>query len=1053
MKRSFLWLGVLGLAVGAAVLPSACSSGSPPSAQAFKVESRGQLVGGPRALAEVGDFKLTNGIIQAVVQDVGHSRGFGAFGGSLIDIDLVRGSRARPSEAPAGNDQFTELFPAFLLEAMEPTKVEILADGKQGGPAIVRVIGEGGEFLSMAKTVNDLVLSAPLKYQVDYILEPGKQYVKAEVTVTNPEDNGPALFPIEVPTGFITMLGAGQKLFVPGLAGYDMRFRLDEVYAKPAGLNALPGELATMVATEGEGVSYAFAADPQGAGYLRNKPNYYPDVERDSMLIPLAYSSFLGTYWGQLPTTLAPGKSYSFAAYLAVGGGDVASAQKVIYDLKQKPVGKVSGYVREQRTGDEIDEVTVVFQDEKGRYVSSTRTRDGGRYVAWVPPGKYRLTAVDDARTPVVHEDVQVEEGGTANADLEVPRPAFLSVVVTDDKGRRLPAKISVEAIHEAPLGASGGGGPPWTFLYNLRVGEERRATDFLPDDPGDPDSRRYLETSFFINGGQGGKALRPGKYKVYASRGIEYDLPVQEVELVAGRQTQVSLKLQHVLPTPGYASGDFHVHSAHSVDSSMALDQRVLSYAAEGVDYIASTDHNFVTDLKPTVDGLDLTDWVATSVGLELTTLEMGHFNAWPIQYQTGPVTHGAFNWFRRAPADLFANIRSMGALGPERTIVQVNHPRDTIMGYFNAFNVNAYDLRALPPKNAFSLDQSPRKEETKSPYHRDNFSLDFDAVEVFNGKHLELLKHYRIPANPPPGREPTVTIPAVGEILEELVPVVENADEKNPEHWTKNPAFPGALDEWYTMLKQGRRVAGLGNSDSHAAEDEAGLPRTYLRMGASADGSMRHFDQGAAIDAIKRQELIVTNGPFVELWVNDQPIGGSIVAPDGKVSVRVKVQAAPWVDVTRVVILRGGKDQQKVPFVAQDIEVPRSTELVRLDATFELADIPDGSFIVAEVSGERSMWPVYTPNEVPSINVSEAVASIGGTFGYTDKYGRYKPERAQLVTPFAFTNPIWVDRTVKQELTVERPVKAKPLGPDEGWSPRRIPDLRRLLGSMHGH
>ena len=1051
MKRSSLWFGLLALAATAAVLPMACSSGSPPSAQAFKVESRTQLVGGHRALADVGDFKLTNGIIQVIVQDIGHSRGFGAFGGSLIDIDLVRGSSTRPSEGPAGNDQFTELFPAFLLEAMEPTKVEIVADGKQGGPAIVRVTGEGGEFLSMAKTVNDLVLTAPLQYRVDYILEPGKQYVKAEVTVTNPETNGPAQFPIEVPTGFITMLGAGQKLFVPGLAGYDMRFRLDEVYAKKAAVDALPGEVATMVATEGDGVSYAFAADPKGAGYLWNeRAPKYPDAERDSMLIPLAYSSFLGTYWGQLPE-LAPGKSYSFAGYLAVGGGDVASAQKVIYDLKQKPVGRISGTVREQSTGDQVDDITVVFQNDKGHYLSSTRTRDGGRYVAWVPPGTYRLIAFDDTRAPVFHQDVRVEAGGTANADLEIPRPAFLSVTVTDDQGRALPAKISVEAIHDAPEKA----GPPWTFLYNLRFGEERRATDFLPDNANDPDTRRYLETSFFIRNGRGGKALRPGKYKVYASRGIEYDLAVHEVELGAGVETKVSLKLKHVLPTPGYASGDFHVHSAHSVDSSMALDQRVLSFAAEGVDYIASTDHNFVTNLKPVVDGQDLTDWLATSVGLELTTLEMGHFNAWPIKYQPGPVTHGAFNWFRRAPADLFANIRSMGALGPERTIVQVNHPRDTIMGYFNAFNVSAYDLRALPPTNAFSLDQSPRKEETKSPYHRDNFSLDFDAVEVFNGKHHELLKHYRIPANPPPGAEPTVQLPAVGEILEERVPVVENADPENPEHWTLNPAFPGALEEWYTMLKQGRRVAGLGNSDSHSSEDEAGLPRTYLRMGASADGSMRHFDEAAAIDAIKRQELIVTNGPFVELWVNDQPVGGSIVAPDGKVSVRVKVQAAPWVDVTKVVILRGGKDQQKVPFVAKEFAVPLSTELVRLEQTFELTDIPDGSFILAEVSGERSMWPVYTPNEVPSIDVSEAVGAIGSTFGYTDKYGRYKPERAQFVVPFAFTNPIWVDRTVKQALELEKPVQVKPLGPTPGedWEPRRIPDLRRLLGSIHGH
>src|SRR3954469_23879923 len=98
---------------------------TPAPATAFQITARDQLVGGQRALGEIGDFKISNGIIHAIVQNVGTSRGFGAFGGSLIDLDLVRGLSVNSAQGPQGNDYFTEMFPAFFLLAIEPSKVEV----------------------------------------------------------------------------------------------------------------------------------------------------------------------------------------------------------------------------------------------------------------------------------------------------------------------------------------------------------------------------------------------------------------------------------------------------------------------------------------------------------------------------------------------------------------------------------------------------------------------------------------------------------------------------------------------------------------------------------------------------------------------------------------------------------------------------------------------------------------------------------------------------------------------------------------------------------------
>ncbi len=1035
MRRSLTCTALL-LALG-------CST--PPPASAVRVESREQLIGGRRALGEVGDYKLSNGIIHAVIQNTGHSRGFGVFGGSLIDLDLVRGGKRSASTGVAGNDYFTEMFPAFFLQAVEPKTVEIIADGRDGAAAVIRVAGAGGEFMSMTKGINDLTLgSAELGYQVDYILEPGKPYLKISVTVTNNDAVKTALFPIKVPFGFITLLGEGQRLFVPGKAGYDMRNRLDELYQLPSSIDAFPGEVTSMMTTEGEGVSYGLVAEPRGATYLQNKKEFYPTAERDSMLIPLASGSFLATFWGQPPSELPPGKTYSFTGYLAVGSGDVASVQKILYGIKETKTGSLSGRVREAGTQMRLADVTVVAQDAAGNYVSSARTAKDGSYWMPVPPGRYRVHAVDSARRPSVSateaaDYAEVAEGQSTGVELTLERPGMLGVSVVDETGAALPAKISVEATYENP-----GTGQPRTFLYDLRIGERTRVSDFEPDIAGDASTQRYLERFFFAPSGRAGTPLRPGKYKVYASRGFEYDLASEAIELAPGQERQLTLVLHHVLQTPGYVSADLHVHSINSVDSSMPLTERVASYAAEGVDFIAATDHNFVSDFGPTVEALKLQRWLKTSVGLELTTLEMGHFNAYPLKLDPGPITHGSFDWFLRPPGELFSQLRSMARYGPDKVIVQVNHPRDAVMGYFTAFNMGAYTGAPLPPTGSLHLDQEPLPDGRVSPYHPSQFSLDFDVLEVFNGKHAELLHHYRVPASTPPGPEPKVPIPAVGELLEQTVPIPGQPDQIQP-------VYPGVLDDYYTLVSRGQKLTAVGNSDSHGPSAEAGMPRTYLAVGDLADGSMQALPEESVVEALRAQRAIVSSGPFVEAWVNGLPVGSRVLSPDGSARVRVKVQAVDWVDVSEVLIKQGSANQGKQPAVLRRFGRGELSEgLVRLDHE-ETFTVPDGAFIVVEVSGEKSLWPVVTPIEMPSLQLTEAVGTLGASFGFGNKYGRYKPVEARIATPFAVTNPIWVDRALRQPLSLKR--RALPLGPSGKPKPRvGVGDLRALFHALHG-
>jgi hypothetical protein len=1076
MRQLFFSLTLVAVSVS-------CSKNYPP-ARAFQVQSRLDLIGGQRALGDIGDFKLSNGVIHAIVQNVGTSRGFGAFGGSLIDIDLVRDGKDDPTRGPVGNDYFTEMFPAFFLVGIEPSKVEVLHDGSDGKAAAIRVSGGSGEFISLVKSLNDslnLVPTADLEYTCDYYLEPGAQYLKIVTTVTN-NDTIDANYGAVIPFGFVTLLGEGQNLFLPNEAGFDVRYHLDEVYKRPAllqqqyglspSLEALPGEVVSMMATEGKGVSYAVVAAPRAAGYMgSHRPYYEPFMpggpgtwDPGAILIPIASSSFLGTFWGRppddngSPRIRAHGGAYSYAGYVAVGTGDVASVQKVAYNIKddewlRSPMkyGSIAGRVREKGTNVPLAGVSVVLQDDHGRYRSQARTLENGTYVAYVPPGNYHAFAVAEARSVAQTQAfVSVAAQGSAQIDVELEPSALLTVTVRDERGRPLPSKISVEAIYDWP---GQPGLEPRQFLYNLKVGERFRNSDLIPDSPTDDNTRRYLETVFYATLGDAGRPMRPGRYRVYASRGNEYALASQDVELTANHTTDVQFVLEHEMDTPGWASGDFHVHSINSVDSNFGLAERVTSYAVEGIDLVTSTDHNYISDFQPTIDALKLSDWLHSEIGLELTTLEIGHFNGFPLQVDPGPVSHGSFAWFRRPPRDLFAQLRGL-AVTQDQAVVQVNHPRDTVLGYFSEFHMGTYSAEPYQA-SAFSIDQSHLPDGGIGPYDPARFSLEFEALEVFNGKRDMLLFSYRIPKGGVAGPEPTGyqkcapgqtadCIPPEGQLAMITVTALDGGT-------MQTPAFPGALDDWYSLLAHGQRITATGNSDSHAPSAEAGLPRTYLKVGPSADGSMRGLSQEACMHAMREGRAVVTNGPFIEAKLNGTAeIGDTLVAPDGEIDVGVKVQAAKWVDVSSVRIMRGGRDAV-VPEMLADIPVAKSTELVRLETTRHF-HVPDHSFIVIEVRGDADMWPVFTPYEVASIQISEAVTQVAGALAQSfgpAKWGKYQPPSVNTVRPFGFTNPIWVSYSDNGKLTA--PKRMLPLSASEPFRPRALMDLRKLFGQFH--
>ena len=1045
--RTKVWLILAGaiLALAAGVTTSCDGDGA---VIAKKIDARADLIGGPGALGEVGDYLLANEKIRVIVQDEDYSRGFGIYGGSLIDADLVRPRGFGDSSGGLGRDNFSELFPGLFLIAMKPDEDGIRVARHEDGSASIEVRGRPADFVFLASQINDLLVDADnLRFRNVYLLRPGERYVEITTTVTNfgsstiefPSAGAGSLLgdaELVFPVGDVILFGAGNEVFAEG-AGFEVRFTLEELYRTPVELPQLPGLVTPFLATRGSGVSYGFMSGIEDSEASFVGRTGYENAAASDLVVPFLASAFTGAYYGAAPPALEWGESFSFKKYFIVGRGDVASVRDVVHRIRGIETGRVTGIVKERLTQAPEPEADVILLDEAGRPLNQIGPDAGGRFAATMPPGTYQYVVLADGRFVTEPVSFAVRPGDPTFLEIELDSPGQVSVrIQSGDDGRLMPGKCSFVGTY--PTAAPGQ--PGRTFLYDLRLGERWRPLDLVPDSD-DPDTRRFVEEVVVAAEGRRLQRIRPGNYRVVCSRGPEYDLFERDVAVRAGSTTQVTATLSRVVDTAGWASADFHLHSVNSVDSSMSLRARVAAVAAEGVDVASSSDHNFVTDYRSAISDQNLQTWMQGMVGLEMSPLEIGHFNAFPLRYQPGPVTHGSFEWSGRPPQALFDDLRALGRYGPNQTIVQVNHPRDTILGYFNDYNFN-------PDTGEVEADDSVLLAPDGPEFGPENFSFDFDAIEVFNGKRYELLFHYRVPETLPPPPLPD-NVPPAGTVLRD-----DNG----------RVAFPGGMEDWYALLKTGRIYTATGNSDTHGPLDEPGFPRTFLPVGEDRPGAIAELD---LVDALQHGRAVPSMGPLLIPQATGNGgcrdrregrrlekvacgMGEVVVARDGRVRVEVETRSAPWIRVDRIQIRLDGT-------LVETFEGDNQT-LSRITADLELA--ADG-FVIVEALGDTSMFPVVVPNEVPAIQVSDALASITAAFGVDlQPFGNLSPRQETIVFPYAFTNPIFVDVDGNERFDAPG-VRRQAL--EAGGAPRvkarrfnsrTLPPITKILGGFgHAH
>ncbi|MEA2004917.1 MAG: CehA/McbA family metallohydrolase [Acidobacteriota bacterium] len=184
--------------------------------------------------------------------------------------------------------------------------------------------------------------------------------------------------------------------------------------------------------------------------------------------------------------------------------------------------------------------------------------------------------------------------------------------------------------------------------------------------------------------------------------------------------------------------------------------------------------------------------------------------------------------------------------------------------------------------------------------------------------------------------------------------------------------------ITDWLNLLNRGYYFPAVGSSDSHTIDKgEPGYSRTYVYYsGQKGD----HLDEASFIQAIKKGHSFVSNGPLIDLKVNNTSIPGeTLTDKDGTVEVYINVQSAPWISVDEVRIIINGKREFTVPIEYQGENGVRFTKQISLK-------LEKDSFIAVEALGEKSLFPVLQ-------NTSRTGLLYNATL------------------PYALTNPIFID------------------------------------------
>ena len=835
---------------------------------------------GPDAISGLGDWVLGNGTLCAAVTSPDHESTLSARGGLLVDL----------AHCGAHDDQWAVLQPVMNLSREQTPPIQSIAGQIQGDSAAIITQSQ----------------SEGLRFQTEYRLDleqPNRIIIETRIQRTGPGDSlfvfgDVALHGNRQLTPFTLALGSPGQNTGFDHPPVDPESPLSLARAlKRANAHVLVGGSALS-----PGISYgwriieAYQTDPRG---------------RREKLAPLALNgkhfSVLGVYsspllwggdeapgWLELAQTLwmdlDEGEELVFKREILVGRkNDVASALDPIWTRGTHYSGRI----------EHPDAGLHVF-DARGQPLTFARPD---------PSGHFKFSLPSDAEPPFFFS---IQQGGqkTALAPLPTsPDPSGitrLGNLTTLDTGvvklpRGEPLRLIFTGLAPTPDPVFLSGG------YKFSVGGQAIPSSAESNSialAGVPDDPVQIE-------------LPPGRYQVLATRGPEWSVSEQTLQVKAGQANPLKLSpLRRAFTADGVISADFHVHAAASDDSSLPVRQQVAAFVAMGTEVLISTEHDVIFDYTPIIKKMGLTQRLNAITGVEITSsatgdvtpFTSGHANAFPLDPEPALYRSGSPFAENRRLRTIIEDLRTR----PNQPILQLNHPREAGLdqGLGSYLTHLAVSDRGFDPTKP--LKDEPNRPLTEADPESGLRDFDFDAVELLNHVSMEAYRLTRA--------------------------------------------------DWFAWLLQGERRTGTANSDSHSAAHPVGLPRNYVAYSGER-GPL--FDRTGFLKAVRTGRTTGSSGPWLRVRLNEAGPGETHRGQQGTLDIRVA--RADWVPV----------DEIRVYINGHPIARENWTEEGHWRISLSFAG---DAFVTVEAEGSAEAGSIYD---------------------------RIAPG----ATPFAFTNPIFVD------------------------------------------
>ena len=532
------------------------------------IEKKSELLHGPEAQGWIGDFKLYNDRAAFIVQGLDDVRGWGPYGGSLLDASPLLADGTSPPEV------FQEIFVQANLMAFNPTDAKIVSDGTDGRPAMLRLTGHLQGIPAIDAALGGLQPPAMDVVQ-EFELAPDSSYLLMRTKLTTGKKNG-----LSVQLG-------------------------DAVFNGDLTTDAVAGTLSSSSKIpQGE--------HPWFMGFNKDTCNLYASLDHP---IKSAFSlheiQLITAKQGIAPYSGSDAEPLTAERILLVGLGGMDPCLSAWRTLSGTgDTGEVFGSVHD--TSGNIEpgaEVTAFRTDKPEGYnlADQVFTDKDGNFSMRLDPGTYTITVKAEARDIYESEEIVIQKDQHENLPITIPEPGHLSWNCTevDHDGTSMgpvPCKISLQHGTNVSMSAQ----------------VDRALLTFSPDGSG----------QMLIPPGQWTITLSRGwEYSIHR-RSFSIS-PGQNFKLRAALQRQVNTDGFVAIDIHTHCTKS--IDSTYLIDDKIASNLSEGVEIVVITDHDCQTDFSpYIDELKTKLD-FDLDKWLVAISGNEISPL-IGHSTAFPL-------------------------------------------------------------------------------------------------------------------------------------------------------------------------------------------------------------------------------------------------------------------------------------------------------------------------------------------------------------------------------------------------------------------------------------